>query len=136
MMVNFKKADNSIPIQRKLLHCAKYLYFLTAALTITVDNDLTPLGRNATYTCTGGTNIDFIPDVPGLGPKDTVTLDDRELLEARGIIYESTDSGAMLTVLATAENNGTVVSCRMTSFFNPEFSGDRTFMVIGMLTAI
>lgn len=109
-------------------------FFTVGVVDITADPELTPLGQNATFTCPSGAN--FIVQIPGSGRNyDTSVFDEREELATQGIIDMSGESpDAVLQVLATADNNGTNVTCRIFDFFTSasEFSETLTLFVIGM----
>ena len=93
-------------------------------------NNLIPLRENITFTCTGFESILFSFLVRTNDRVFTsLTQRDVELLREREIFTE-VRSGS-LTVVATEENNGTIVQCRDAASDPPLLSNNSTVTVIG-----
>ena len=111
--------------------------FLYVIVGIKINSDnyqLVPLNSNATFSCSDTMHHiqAFIVTFVDEAPLDTIVLSEViESLAKRNVYLDSTDSS--LFVLATEENNGTIIQCRDVSIEGmTDFSEQLTLMVIGM----
>lgn len=103
---------------------------------ISPSNDsFTPQGENATFTCTEIVPLFSSFIVTGDREHlDTTDQDEKMALENKDIFVNEIDDTIVLTVLATLQNNGTLIKCRET---NPQsgqsavFTDEPTLIVIG-----
>ena len=97
----------------------------------------TPLGTNATFTCTTEFgNVAFVSWVVEFYNStyvfDTLSTDDSAMLEQSGIFSTTNGTNTMvLIILGSLSNNNTIVVCKEFSFTGTSFSDPASLMVIG-----
>lgn len=111
------------------------LFSVTVGIGINSDNQLVPLNTNATFHCTDvmHTFQTFLVAFVDEAILDASIGAEVDLLAERNVFVDST--GLNLFVLATEENNGTMIQCRDASLLGMiDFSERLTLTVIGMHT--